>query len=69
MDLPTNDAVAIRKAAFEALARVAPDRKLPRSIRLIGVRVGALSPEGAELNAPASETEASQRGKTLPFFE
>ena len=69
VELPTNDAVAIRKAAFEALARVAPDCKLPRSIRLIGVRVGSLSPEGAELLAPAAETEAPQQGTTLSLFD
>ena len=37
-----NDAASIRKAAFAALARVAPERKLARPIRLIGVRVGSL---------------------------
>ena len=69
VDLPTNDAVAIRKAAFEALARVAPNRKLARPIRLIGVRVGALSAAGAQLQSPVAETETGQRGKTLPLFE
>ncbi len=68
VDAPTNDAVTIRKAAFEALARVAPDRKLARSIRLIGVRVGALSPMGAELKAPVTEPEAPPRGTTLSLF-
>jgi DNA polymerase-4 len=47
LEAPTNDALAIRKAAFEALARVAPNRTLARPIRLIGVRVGSLSPVGA----------------------
>ena len=47
LELPTNDPMVLRKAAFEALARVAPNRTLVRPIRLIGVRVGSLSPAGA----------------------
>ncbi|MFN0159669.1 MAG: DNA polymerase IV [Burkholderiales bacterium] len=42
---PVNDPVAIRRAAFAALARVAPERRLARPIRLIGVRVGGLANE------------------------
>jgi len=45
----TDDAVEIRKAAFEALSRI----PLDRAIRLIGVRVGKLS---RRREAPAGET-------------
>ncbi len=62
LEVAVNDAQAIRKAAFEALARVAPQRRLARAIRLIGVRVGSLSPEGAML------PEAVTRGRTLRLF-
>jgi DNA polymerase-4 len=47
LDEPTRDAAAIRRAAGECLKRVALDRR----IRLLGVRVGALSKSGAD--APA----------------
>jgi DNA polymerase-4 len=43
LDEPTADAGAIRRAAGECLKRVPLDRR----IRLLGVRVGALSPSGA----------------------
>lgn len=43
IDAPTGDAVAIRRAAGECLKRVPLDRR----IRLLGVRVGALSAPGA----------------------
>jgi DNA polymerase-4 len=43
-DTPTNDAKVIRQVAGECLKRVALD---PR-IRLLGVRVGTLSPSVAE---------------------
>ncbi|MBX3649757.1 MAG: DNA polymerase IV [Burkholderiales bacterium] len=43
IDSPTQDATAIRRAAGECLKRVPLDRR----IRLLGVRVGALSPPGA----------------------
>jgi DNA polymerase IV len=56
--LPVNDAQAIRKAAFAALARVAPERVLLRPIRLIGVRVGSLSREG-EVVGPEEEANLS----------
>ena len=54
LEVAVNDAQAIRRAAFEALARVAPQRRLARAIRLIGVRVGSLSPEGALPPEPVS---------------
>jgi DNA polymerase-4 len=47
LDEPTRDAAAIRRAAGECLKRVALDRR----IRLLGVRVGALSKSAA--GAPA----------------
>ena len=62
LEVAVNDAQAIRRAAFEALARVAPQRRLARAIRLIGVRVGSLSPEGAMPPAPVI------RGQTLRLF-
>ena len=43
LDAPTGDAAAIRRAAGECLKRVPLDRR----IRLLGVRVGALSKPGA----------------------
>jgi len=53
---PTCDAGAIRRAAGECLKRVALDRR----IRLLGVRVGALSRPGADTRAqPASLFEPS----------
>ncbi len=39
----TSDTTAIRRAAFECFARIAPDRRM----RLLGVRVGALSRAGS----------------------
>ncbi len=59
----TDDALTIRKAAFEALARVAPNRLLTRPIRLIGVRAGSLTPESS-----ANVTAAARRGVSLPLF-
>ena len=56
-----NDERTIRKAAFDALARVAPERKLARPIRLIGVRVGTLEREGQGPALPAT-------GESLPLF-
>ena len=49
---PTADALTIRKAAFECLARVngavsatvSAEGRLSRRVRLVGVRVGELSP-------------------------
>ena len=64
LEAATNDALAIRKAAFDALARVAPNSRLARPIRLIGVRVGSLVPEGFE-DAPVGEVA---RGASLPLF-
>jgi DNA polymerase-4 len=46
---PTQDAAAIRRAAGECLKRVPLDRR----IRLLGVRVGALSRPGAAAAAPS----------------
>ena len=62
LEVAVNDAQAIRRAAFEALARVAPQRRLVRAIRLIGVRVGSLCPEGA------LPPESVVRGRTLELF-
>ena len=56
IDLPTQDARTIRRAAGECLKRV----PLERRIRLLGVRIGSLS--HANVTAPAHET-------TTPLFE
>jgi DNA polymerase-4 len=63
VEVAVNDAQSIRKAAFAALARVAPERHLQRPIRLIGVRVGNLSHAGEVV------PEASLRGRTLELFD
>jgi DNA polymerase-4 len=44
LDQPTRDAQTIRRTAGECLKRVALDRR----IRLLGVRIGALSKSGAD---------------------
>ena len=49
IDAPTGDAATIRRAAGECLKRVPLDRR----IRLLGVRVGALSVPGAVTTKPA----------------
>jgi len=59
LDEPTADAGVIRRAAGECLKRVPLDRR----IRLLGVRVGALSKAGAPATAHASSRAA--RGPTL----
>ena len=51
---PTQDAGAIRRAAGECLKRVSLDRR----IRLLGVRVGALSKAGAQTPDDASSRDA-----------
>ncbi len=59
LDAPTRDAQAIRRAAGACLKRVALDRR----IRLLGVRVGALSRPGAE--APQNASARAARARTL----
>ncbi len=51
IDAPTGDAATIRRAAGECLKRVPLDRR----IRLLGVRVGALSVPGAETARAAKD--------------
>ena len=56
IDAPTQDAQAIRRAAGECLKRV----PLERRIRLLGVRMGALSPVTTETGvAPAAPSAAT----------
>ena len=50
LDAPTDDAAVIRRAAGECLKRVPLDRR----IRLLGVRLGALSKPGAAAPTPAA---------------
>ncbi len=64
LDAATSDELVIRKAAFDALGRVAPNRLLERPIRLIGVRVGSLVREGPE-KLPGFD---AARGTSLPLF-
>jgi DNA polymerase-4 len=59
LDRPTGDAAAIRRAAGECLKRVPLDRR----IRLLGVRVGALSRPGA--GAPSGAQPPGARTATL----
>ncbi len=54
LDAPTQDAGMIRRAAGECLKRVPLDRR----IRLLGVRVGALSKSGAQMRDAASSRDA-----------
>jgi DNA polymerase-4 len=54
LDAPTGDAAAIRRAAGECLKRV----PLERRIRLLGVRVAALSKAGAPVQRGAVATRA-----------
>ena len=54
LDEPTGDAAAIRRAAGECLKRV----PLERRIRLLGVRVAALSKAGAQVQRGAVATRA-----------
>jgi DNA polymerase-4 len=61
IDTPTRDAGAIRRAAGECLKRVPLDRR----IRLLGVRIGALSQPGA----PAHSDPAPRDALTLSLFE
>ena len=66
--VPTDDPVAIRRIAFECLQRA----DLNRPVRLIGVRVGELSPADAQPPPSAGRPAASgarQDRHTLPLFE
>ncbi|HET7160759.1 MAG TPA: DNA polymerase IV, partial [Burkholderiales bacterium] len=58
IDEPTGDAARIRRAAGQCLKRVPLDRR----IRLLGVRIGALSKRGAQL---AQSTAAESDVMTL----
>ena len=62
IDAPTCDAAAIRRAAGECLKRVPLDRR----IRLLGVRVGALSKSGG---APAVSASLAPAARTLTLFD
>ena len=71
IDAPTQDAQAIRRAAGECLKRV----PLERRIRLLGVRMGALSPVTAEMgvapaapSAPAPRLTAARRARAAPAY-
>lgn len=65
LDAPTGDAATIRRAAGECLKRVPLDRRL----RLLGVRVGALSVPGVEVKpaaaVPRQASASTERTRTL----
>jgi DNA polymerase IV len=66
--VPTDDAATIRRAAFDCLQRA----ELTRSIRLVGVRAGELSPADAPFSAaPRGPGTGSARRdqQTLPLFQ
>jgi hypothetical protein len=56
VETPLDDATGIRKLAFECLTRV----ELKRPIRLVGVRVGELSPAN-QATAPSSVVPQDDR--------
>lgn len=60
LDTPTGDAGTIRRAAGECLKRVPLDRR----IRLLGVRIGALTKPGTQ-----SQRDVSRAAHTLTLFE
>src|SRR5262249_53159310 len=60
LEAPTREAAAIRRAAGECLKRVPLDRR----IRLLGVRIGAVSRPGAA--GPATRRSAA---RTAALFE
>ena len=62
IDVPTGDAAAIRRAAGECLKRVPLDRR----IRLLGVRVGALSKPGG---APAVSASLASAARIPTLFD
>ena len=61
LELPTQDAAVIRRAAGECLKRVPLDRR----IRLLGVRVGALSKPGEAAAGQGVAEAAGQYDLTL----
>ena len=62
IDTPTGDATVIRRAAGECLKRVPLDRR----IRLLGVRVGALSRPGS---VPATPTPSALSARAPTLFD
>ena len=68
LELPTQDAAAIRRAAGACLKRVALDRRL----RLLGVRAGnliAADAVSAAVPAPRAHEHALGVGSTLSLFD
>jgi DNA polymerase-4 len=61
IDRPTQDARMIRRAAGECLKRVPLERRL----RLLGVRIGGLSPAGPSQADTPPEVEGSGINRTL----
>jgi DNA polymerase-4 len=68
VDSPLDDGTSIRRLAFECLGRI----PLERPIRLVGVRVGELSPADDSLGTmPGPSTKLPTRNDdgTLPLFD
>jgi len=68
VDSPLDDGTSIRRLAFECLGRI----PLERPIRLVGVRVGELSPADDSLDTmPGPSTKLPTRNDdgTLPLFD
>lgn len=61
LDAPTQEARLIRRAAGECLKRVPLERRL----RLLGVRIGGLSPAGAAGSAAAGTVDGAGLNRTL----
>jgi DNA polymerase-4 len=68
VDTPLDDGTSIRRLAFECLGRI----PLERPIRLVGVRVGELSPADDAFPAapgPTGMATARHDDGTLPLFD
>lgn len=61
LDYPTADAKLIRQVAGQCLKRVSFDRK----IRLLGIRMGSLTPHP---NPAQADAQYHEQGETLPLF-
>ena len=68
VDTPLDDGTSIRRLAFECLGRIA----LERPVRLVGVRVGELSPAddtADTLPGPSAKAPPRSDEGTLPLFD
>ena len=68
VDTPLDEGTSIRRLAFECLGRIA----LERPVRLVGVRVGELSPSddtADTMPGPGAKALSRSEGGTLPLFD